>query len=968
MPRLPDATALGPYTPKASSPAISIAESPAPKAIAELGQAVSKVGEKLGKEVEEAALYEGMTRYYQFEADQGRYATELMRAGDPQALQKFSEQYNKSANEFRSSVSPSVRDKFTARLSLDATRFRSGFEKAEYARRDAYEVERLDRIEEHLLEKQHRAPEAWKDIQAEGEFMNSSNTLPEATKHKRLQQWRQRSSEALAIGEAERDPQGAYIGLTGRLPPEARQGNAFRWFVRKGYSPVAAAGIVGNLVQESGVRSTGVVGDGGTAFGVAQWREERFDNLKRFAKGQGKDWRDEEVQFAFIDHELNTSEGRAGSALKEAKTPEEAAAAFAHFERPRGYTPDNPRGSHGFSNRARHATLAFRSFGSEDAADDVDDRFKSIPFERRVVFANKAAAEIRRREAEDVVRQKQYVEGVENYRAYVRDGNVGEQKFGLGELRENLPPGLAESVDARLRADEAFGAKVDFIKSASPIAISQLMQEEAAKLDDPGAYKESRSDFAELAKAVQRRNEAIKADPAAYALGNSVVRKSFDAIDSATTPEQQQAATAAYASASIAEQVRLGVAPDAAKILPASRANDILRRFNEQGEGGQNAANIMQSLEAQWGSHWPRVFEQLAADKLPGSAIVIGNMNRPDQRMAAERLAGAVKVGKKDLETAHKDDDLKELKKSVLGEMADFRSTLANNVGGERTFNTYQDAVYTLALSYLGQGDSESQAAKRAYEDVLGKAYTFESTYRVPREINASQVRSGTVRALDTLDKRGIDTPRSLAGIPEAAAKTGYIRALQSNGFFVTAPDESGLVLYDSSKHAVTSGGRPIVFSWDELSNLATQRFTPIGRGRGVRFGSSMEAVELMEQEGTIPDLPYETMRKSTNIEDRRGEPPAKESVFSDIKAALVARHHEQLGQPRGKFDDAIEGAVARDRAMRDLEPVLKELADRAAWFDQMSVGRKGEEPPKKIKEEFKRLGKSLFGNIDWWN
>jgi hypothetical protein len=123
-----------------------------------------------------------------------------------------------------------------------------------------------------------------------------------------------------------------------------------------GYNPVQVAGILGNLQQESGRNlDPNVVGDKGTAFGIAQWRGPRFEGLQSFAQQRGVDWRDPALQAEYIHHELNTTERRAGDLLRNAKTPEESARAFIGFERPAGFTWNDPTAGHGWDNRLKNA-------------------------------------------------------------------------------------------------------------------------------------------------------------------------------------------------------------------------------------------------------------------------------------------------------------------------------------------------------------------------------------------------------------------------------------------------------------------------------------------------------------------------------------------------------------------------------------------------------------------------------------
>lgn len=107
------------------------------------------------------------------------------------------------------------------------------------------------------------------------------------------------------------------------------------WLLTQGLSPNGATGVVGNLIQESGLR-TGAVGDGGTSFGIAQWHKGRGDALKKFAASKGMDYTDIEAQKMFLLKEMKTY----GSMMEQLKDPNvsimDAARVFmTDFERPK---------------------------------------------------------------------------------------------------------------------------------------------------------------------------------------------------------------------------------------------------------------------------------------------------------------------------------------------------------------------------------------------------------------------------------------------------------------------------------------------------------------------------------------------------------------------------------------------------------------------------------------------------------
>jgi hypothetical protein len=115
----------------------------------------------------------------------------------------------------------------------------------------------------------------------------------------------------------------------GAAGPGGASGNAkiaLDYFVQQGWSPAQAAGLVANLQAESGQNlNPSAVGDGGKAYGIAQWHSPRQrDFAKEMRKPlQGSSLQD---QLEFVQWELNNTEARAARALKSAKTAEEAAA------------------------------------------------------------------------------------------------------------------------------------------------------------------------------------------------------------------------------------------------------------------------------------------------------------------------------------------------------------------------------------------------------------------------------------------------------------------------------------------------------------------------------------------------------------------------------------------------------------------------------------------------------------------
>lgn len=142
---------------------------------------------------------------------------------------------------------------------------------------------------------------------------------------------------------------------------------AFKYLQEKyKLTPARAAGIIGNLMQESGMRTgarnAGDGSDGSDSIGVAQWNGRRARNLHAFADKQGKAVGDLDVQLDFLMHELNGegdygggSERAAYDQLAKADNYTAATKAMIGYERPQGYSADNPTGGHGWKNRHKYA-------------------------------------------------------------------------------------------------------------------------------------------------------------------------------------------------------------------------------------------------------------------------------------------------------------------------------------------------------------------------------------------------------------------------------------------------------------------------------------------------------------------------------------------------------------------------------------------------------------------------------------
>ncbi len=129
-----------------------------------------------------------------------------------------------------------------------------------------------------------------------------------------------------------------------------------------GWTPAQAAGIAGNLQHESGGFNPQASGDGGKAYGLAQWHPDR---QAEFKNKYGKDIRGSSIdeQLAFVNYELTQGlEKPAGDKIRAAKTAEQAALATRQF-----YERANPAFAHD-DTRIKNAQNLLSGYQSSNAS------------------------------------------------------------------------------------------------------------------------------------------------------------------------------------------------------------------------------------------------------------------------------------------------------------------------------------------------------------------------------------------------------------------------------------------------------------------------------------------------------------------------------------------------------------------------------------------------------------------------
>lgn len=165
----------------------------------------------------------------------------------------------------------------------------------------------------------------------------------------------------------------AFVRSEGTTPNFAFDANkagraAYDAMVADGLQPHQAAGFLGNFTEESSLNPN-AYNKNEDAIGFAQWRGPRAAALKQYAAANGGDFRDPAIQGRFAAHEMRTNPEYKGAweKLQASKTPQEAADAVVHWEKPGGWKPGDATGVPSYNDRLNHAARAAQTYGARQA-------------------------------------------------------------------------------------------------------------------------------------------------------------------------------------------------------------------------------------------------------------------------------------------------------------------------------------------------------------------------------------------------------------------------------------------------------------------------------------------------------------------------------------------------------------------------------------------------------------------------
>lgn len=268
-------------------------------------------------------------------------------------------------------------------------------------------------------------------------------------------------------------------------------------------------------------------------------------------------------------------------------------------------------------------------------------------------------------------------------------------------------------------------------------------------------------------------------------------------------------------------------------LLSKPQANQIMNQLKSL-PPGQQVEQIQALLNQHDYRMWPYILKPLRDAGLKTSSYaMVGMLQNPQTRGFIPDVATAQTIPFDKLGYESNDVKLSNIKAAVDSEMSNFyHSADGYNNLGSNTLSAMRDTVVKYAAFLASpaynpsENLSESDAAKEAYNRILGYRYQFvslpNSTMRVPNNVvNEQQINLTHDEMLQYMDDNKLVIPASykerLQGLTPAQQQVAYKAYIKSQGTFVTTGDDLGVEYLVNKNLIKTVSGVPMKLSFDEI-------------------------------------------------------------------------------------------------------------------------------------------------------
>ncbi|KKF68285.1 transglycosylase SLT domain-containing protein [Citrobacter amalonaticus] len=325
--------------------------------------------------------------------------------------------------------------------------------------------------------------------------------------------------------------------------------------------------------------------------------------------------------------------------------------------------------------------------------------------------------------------------------------------------------------------------------------------------DDPD-YKFKQGLYATAQAKLNQVMKARESDPGMWLQTNSPVAKN------AFEQYQNNQASGEYLVSRLeAEKDRLGI--NSKKVLPDSMINSLISQIDNNQESSVTA---IQSVAQSFGKYSDQVMQQVQKSAYPALQVIMAT-NNP---RAANALWQNRSVKTSDLRGSFEKTDADSADSSWNDQAKDFAGTMVVQPGGAAVWNNFNEQGKRLTYTYMQRGMSPSDAAKQAYQDVLGEQYQTSGTWRMPNTAGQDirDVNDGANEYLKNLSADQIMPLIGDARLPDEVNREQSISRIRENAQWVTNSNETGLTLMMNGLLINNAQGQPITVPFADLAKL----------------------------------------------------------------------------------------------------------------------------------------------------
>lgn len=269
-----------------------------------------------------------------------------------------------------------------------------------------------------------------------------------------------------------------------------------------------------------------------------------------------------------------------------------------------------------------------------------------------------------------------------------------------------------------------------------------------------------------------------------------------------------------------AEKDRLGIVSK--KVLPDTMVNNILTKIDNNKESSVQA---IQAVSQSFGKHSDQVMRQVQNTAFPALKVVMSTENP----RAANALWQIRSVSTSDLRAGLDKTKTDSADSSWADNFKDFSSTLIPQNKGAENWAIYNEQGKRLTYNYMQRGMDSDEAAKQAFQDMLGEQYQTNGTWRLPNRtgLDLRDVNDGANAYLKSLSGDQIMPLIGDPRLPEKVNRDQSISRIRDNGQWVTNSDETGLTLMMNGLLVNGADGKPITVTFSDLAKLGAGDRSP---------------------------------------------------------------------------------------------------------------------------------------------